>query len=168
MIRYLYRSLLVCSVLVVTACGFHLRGSPGSIPMTFKTLSIVGENKTVLARTLADVMRGQVIMIQAPAPAEVIVELGEVQHSKNVSVKDSQGRVSEYRLYSNVTIQAYAANKDQLIKPVTLSISRTLSTGTGYDTGIDLELSRLYGTMDAELANQIQYRLRAIKLNAQP
>ena len=63
------------------------------------------------------------------------------------------------------TMQAYDANKKQLIAPVRLSISRTLSAGDGYDTGLDLEESRLYNDIDIELANQMQYRLRAIKLN---
>jgi LPS-assembly lipoprotein len=159
----LRRLLIVCSVIVLTACGFHLRGSQGSVPLSFTTLAIVGDTKSTIARNLTDIMRGQVNIAPA-ATAQVIAEVGEITHHKIVLTKDSQGRASEYRLYANVTMQAYANNKDQLISPTRLSVTRTLSTGNGYDTGIDLEESRLYADMDAQLANQLQYRLRAIKL----
>lgn len=159
----LRRSFIISSILLLTACGFQLRGSQGSVALAFKTLSIVGDASSQVAQNLTNLMRNQVSMVAAPAPAQVIVELGKTEHTKATLTKDAQGRISEYRLYANITMQAYAANKDQLIKPVTLSVTRTLSTGNGYDTGIDLEESRMYADMDSELANLIQYRLRVVK-----
>ena len=55
-------------------------------------------------------------------------------------------------------------NKNQLLAPTRLTISRLLSAGDGYVTSLELEEARLIDVMDLELANQIQYRLRAIKL----
>lgn len=159
---------IIATALSLSACGFHLRGSTNATAMTYKTLSIIGDTKSNLPNQLADVMRGQVIQVTPPAPAQVTAEIGEVIHTKAVSSKNAAGRAIEYRLSTFATMQAYDANKKQLIAPVRLSISRTLSAGDGYDTGLDLEESRLYNDIDIELANQMQYRLRAIKLNGAP
>ena len=161
-------SSIVAVALSLSACGFHLRGSTGATAMTYNTLSIIGDSKSNLPNQLADVMRGQVIQVTPPAPAQVTAEIGDIVHTKAVSSKNAAGRAIEYRLSTFATMQAYDANKKQLIAPVRLSISRTLSAGDGYDTGLDLEESRLYNDIDIELANQMQYRLRAIKLNGAP
>ena len=157
----LRRSFIISSILLLTACGFQLRGSQGTTALSFKTLSVVSESDSLVAQSLIDLMRGQVQVVTGSA--QVTVELSVPEHSKTILTKDAQGRASEYRLYSKVTMQAYAVNKDQLISPVTLTVTRTLSTGNGYDTGLDLEEARLYADMDATLANQIQYRLRALQ-----
>lgn len=157
----LRRSFIISLILLLTACGFHLRGSQGTTALSFKTLSVVSESDSLVAQSLIDLMRGQVQVVTGSA--QVTVELSVPEHSKTILTKDAQGRASEYRLYSKVTMQAYAVNKDQLISPVTLTVTRTLSTGNGYDTGLDLEEARLYADMDATLANQIQYRLRALQ-----
>ncbi|MGL4767663.1 MAG: LPS assembly lipoprotein LptE [Formosimonas sp.] len=154
------RILITTSLLLLTACGFHLRGSQGAVALPFKTLSIVGDAQGAVAKNLSNRLRGQVTLT---TPSQVVVELSKVEHTKSILTKDSQGRASEYRLLAQVTMQAYAANKDQLISPVTLNVTRSLTTGNGYDTGIDLEEARMYADMDSELANQVQYRLRAIK-----
>ena len=161
-------SSLIVTALSLSACGFHLRGSTNATAMSYKTLSIIGDAKSNLPNQLAAVMRGQVIQITPPAPAQVTAEIGDITRTKAVSSKNASGRAIEYRLSTFVTMQAYDANKKQLIAPVRLSISRTLSAGDGYDTGLDLEESRLYNDIDIELANQMQYRLRAIKLNGSP
>ena len=157
----LRRIIIISCLTALTACGFHLRGSQGTTALSFKTLSVVSESDSLVAQSLIDLMRGQVQVVTGSA--QVTVELSVPEHSKTILTKDAQGRASEYRLYSKVTMQAYAVNKDQLISPVTLTVTRTLSTGNGYDTGLDLEEARLYADMDATLANQIQYRLRALQ-----
>ena len=148
----------------VSACGFHLRGSQGTGALTFTSLSIIDSGKTAVAQNLADIMRRQTTLVTAPTAGQVNAEIGEVRRGKAVLTKDVQGRAVEYRMTSNITMQAYDANKNQLIAPITLSTTRTLISGNGYDTGLELEEARLNRDMDFDLANQIQYRLRAIKL----
>ena len=153
--------------IALTACGFHLRGSQSGSTATllsYQTLSIVGDNQSSIGINLADLMRGQVHIVTAPAPAQVTAEIGEITHSRTTATKNAQGRVTEYRVYASVSVQAYDANKNQLLAPTRLTISRLLSAGDGYVTGLEFEESRLIDVMDLELANQIQYRLRAIKL----
>lgn len=151
---------------LLSAClsDFHLRGSQGTTLFSYQTLSILDEFNGKVSQNLSNIMRQQITLVVAPTPAQVTVEIGKVLHRKNIAVKDVNGRASEYRLYSSVTIQAYDAHKNQLIAPVVLSQSGTLSTGNGYETGLDLEETRIYSSLDLELANQIQYRLRAIQI----
>jgi len=154
-------------VSLLTACGFHLRGSQNAgstTMMTYQTLAIVGDTESNIAQNLTNIMRGQVRLVDTTTPAQVTTEIGDVSHSRSVLTKNAQGRITEYRLYGSVTIQAYDVNKQRLIEPTRLTVTRTLSAGDGYVTGLDLEESRLADDMDLELANQIQYRLRAIRL----
>ena len=168
MFHYLRKiSIIVLCVSALTACGFHLRGSQnaGSATlMTYQTLNIVGDTESNIAQNLANIMRGQVRVVDKTTPAQVTTEIGDVSHSKAILTKNSQGRITEYRLFGSVTIQAYDANKQPLIAPTRLTVTRTLSAADGYITGLDLEEARLADDMDLELANQIQYRLRAIRL----
>lgn len=160
---------VVSSLIFLTACGFHLRGSTGDVALSFKTLSIIESNPTAtsnLARKVADIMRGQVVQVKPPAPAQATLEIGDISRAKISSNKNASGRTIEYRLTTSTTIQAFDSQKNQLIAPVNLAVSRTLSAGDSYQTGIDLEETKLYDDIDLELANLIQYRLRAIKLNA--
>ncbi|TDR31557.1 LPS assembly lipoprotein LptE [Hydromonas duriensis] len=154
------------ATMLMTACGFHLRGATSMTAVTYSTLSIVADQKSNLTTQLQDIMRGQVILVKPPAPAQVIAEIGEISHSKAVSNTNSAGRAVEYRLTTSATLQAYTAQKNQLIPPSRISVSRTLSAGDGYDTSLDLETARLYNDLDIELATQMQYRLRSIKLSA--
>lgn len=160
---------LIGSLTLLTACGFHLRGSTGDVTLSFKTLSIIEANKAAdndIATRLSEIMRGQVVQVKAPAIAQVTLEISEITRSKVSSNKNASGRTIEYRLTNAATIQAFDAQKNQLIAPVNLTVARTLSAGDNYQTGIDLEEAKLYDEMDLELANLIQYRLRAIKTNA--
>lgn len=169
MFHYLRKiSIIALCVSALTACGFHLRGSQNASSatlMTYQTLNIVGDTDSNIAQNLANLMRGQVrIVDNKTTPAQVTTEIGDVSHSKDILTKNSQGRITEYRLFGSVTIQAYDANKQLLIAPTRLTVTRTLSAADGYITGLDLEEARLADDMDLELANQIQYRLRAIHL----
>ncbi|MGB5108434.1 MAG: LPS assembly lipoprotein LptE [Formosimonas sp.] len=159
-------TIALCAI-ALTACGFHLRGSQGASTATvlsYQTLSIVGDTQSSIGVNLANLMRGQVHVVTAPAPAQVTTEIGEVNHSRTTATKNAQGRITEYRVYASVSVQAYDVNKNQLLAPTRLTISRLLSAGDGYVTSLELEEARLIDVMDLELANQIQYRLRAIKL----
>lgn len=160
------RLITLAFTVLLSSClsDFHLRGTQGTALFSYQTLTILDEFNGKISQNLKNIMRHQITLVTPPNPAQVTVEIGKVTHNKSISVKDVNGRASEYRLYNSVTIQAYNTNKQQLIMPVTLSQSRTLSTGNGYETGLDLEETRIYSDMDLELANQIQYRLRAIQI----
>lgn len=170
MMRHLIKKSLVATMTVamLSSCGFHLRGSsdaPGYTRMDYQTLAIVGDQQSNVTQNLINIMHGQVQVVPATAHPQVTVELTPAEYSRAIQTKSIQGTVTEYRLYASVTMQAYDTDRNILISPVRLTTARSLTAGNGYATSIDLEEARLSESMSVELANQVQYRLRAIRLN---
>lgn len=164
-----FKGLLALTIsLSLSACGFHLLGSNGSIQNGTiawgelpHSVAFVGDSDNQIAEFLKQQKPANVTY--APSnKADLTLDMSSISTGKSVLSTNSQGTTTEYRVTMSVIVQMYDAQKNQLLVPTRLSTSRNLIVGAGYATAEDMEYERLYTDMAQELANSIAYRLRAV------
>ena len=154
--------------LSLSACGFHLLGSNGSMQNGTigwgelpHTVAFVGDSDNQIAEFLKQ--QNPANVAYAPSDkADLTLDMSGISTGKSVLSTNSQGTATEYRVTMSVIVQMYDAQKNQLLVPTRLSTSRNLIVGAGYATAEDVEYERLYTDMAQELANSIAYRVRAV------
>lgn len=163
------KGLIVLAIsLSLSACGFHLLGSSGSIQNGSigwgelpHSVAFVGDSDNQIADFLKQQKPANVTY--APSDkADLTLDISSINTGKSVLSTNSQGTATEYRVTMSVIVQIYDAQKNQLLVPTRLSTSRNLIIGAGYATAEDVEYERLYTDMAQELANSIAYRIRAV------
>ena len=166
---WLQRLAKALSVLIISlglsACGFHLLGSTsGGVANTQSmpsSIAIEGNTDNEIVDFIKLAKPSNVALLPSQQ-ADLTLDLGGINVSSSVLSTNSQGGVTERRITMSVIIQMYDAQKNQLLEPTRLSTSRNFIVGSGYATTEDVEYERLNTDMARELANSINYRIRAI------
>lgn len=158
-----YLSLL--SVLVLTACGFHLKGLGGRIiQLPFESLYV--DNSTSLGETLNTVLRRdkRIILTSDANAADAILKVYGEQTKKDILTINSSGNINEYALIFRV--EAQVLEKGIILgKPMTIIVNRTLSYSDSAILGKQDEEDLLWRDMRIEAAEQVVRRLSYLKPN---
>jgi len=123
--------LLLCFVTLLAGCGFHLRGG-AAYALPFKNAYIQGgDNDNLLVTRLQDALiRAGITLAQTPAPAQVVIELGNVRNESRVLTVGSSGDIEEYELYYGVNL-AFRRGSGELLQagsPVEFTTDYTYDT----------------------------------------
>jgi LPS-assembly lipoprotein len=158
-------SVALLAVLVLSACGFRLRGSGPQPVLPFKTLFLgvtEGSPIAVPLRRNLDAMRNIEIVSdrkQADAALEVLSE----GRDKQVLSLNSQGRVREYTLLYRLSFRVVDKEGRQLLAPTELVIRRIQSFNESQVLAKEAEEATLYREMQSDLVQQVLRRISAIK-----
>lgn len=158
-------SVALLAMLVLSACGFRLRGSGPQPELPFKTLFVsVAETSPlgVALRRNLDAMRNIEIVTDrklADAALEVISE----GKDKQVLSLNSQGRVREYTLLYRVNFRVVDKEGRQLLPPTDLVIRRIQSFNENQVLAKEAEEATLFREMQSDLVQQVLRRVSAIK-----
>jgi LPS-assembly lipoprotein len=157
----LYKYLIILSLLL-SACGFHLRGD-NSLPFT--TLYIgAGAGSQLQADMKRAVNQSSVTRVtDKPAEAEAQLQLTSEQKEKIIVALNSAGRVREFQLRYTVKYQLIDAAKKELIAPSELVLSRTVSYSEAQVLAKEQEETLLYRDMRQDAAQQILRRISLVK-----
>ena len=107
-------------ILVISACGFQLRGN---IQANFDSISISGGTSS-FNKTLQRKFRQAGITIKSASEAEKIVEIIKNNFTKTILTLTGTGAVSEYQLDYDVTYRFKSKDGPWNI-PVTIEATRT-------------------------------------------
>lgn len=158
--------LTLVSALLLTACGFQLRGSGASAMLPFNTMYIdpngVGlELKRRLARSDATTL------VDDRKAAEAIVEILSETRERQVLSLNSQGRVREYTLNYGVNFRI-RDNAGRDLRPASqVLVQRTLSFNESQVLAKEGEEATLYRDMQSDMVGQLLRRIAATRpLNA--
>jgi LPS-assembly lipoprotein len=133
-------------ILIISACGFQLRGN---IQANFDSISISGGTST-FNKTLQRKFRQAGISIKSPTEAEKVVEIIVNKFTKTILTLTGTGAVSEYQLDYDVTYRF--KNKDGAWNlPVTIEASRTYTYDDSDILAKDEEEKRLVSGMEDQL-----------------
>lgn len=117
------RLLLIASLLLLSACGFHLRGLQRELP--FRTVAVTGSGD--LARALRqDLEQLAGVSLKgntADAEAEIRI-LADVLHPRRIIALTRGGKVAEYQLRYTVEFAVFSADGRQLLAPATIELRR--------------------------------------------
>jgi LPS-assembly lipoprotein len=153
------------AMLVLSACGFRLRGSGPQPELPFKTL-FVGFPETsplgVQLRRNLDAMDNIEIVTDRKL-ADAALEVLSEGRDKQVLSLNSQGRVREYTLLYRLNFRVVDKDGRQLLPPTELVIRRIQSFNENQVLAKEAEEATLYREMQSDLVQQVLRRVSAIK-----
>ena len=149
-------------ILVLTSCGFHLRGAyrlPFQMENTFiKTADENSELIRVLKRTLK---ASNINVVKTEQQAQAVLRVFNEQQSKRVISVDTQGRAQEYALNYQVSFDVAATDLEFLIKEQTIKLQRDFLFDTEDVLGKGREEATLIKDMQQDVVRLIMLRLQA-------
>ena len=133
-------------ILIISACGFQLRGD---INTNFDSISISGGSSS-FNKTLQRKFRQAGITIKNVSEAEKIVEIIKNDFTKTILTLTGTGAVSEYQLDYMVTYR-FKSKGGQWNLPVTIQASRNYTYDDSDILAKDEEEKRLVSGMEDQL-----------------
>ena len=119
----------VVGLLLLSSCGFHLRGTQGSVvPMIGGLhLSSSDEYSEILQSLRRTFVRAKVNVVEARNDADYSLMVFGERNSRRAIATTSNISAAEYELRQEVDIQLRASDGHQLIPRVTISAQRVYS-----------------------------------------
>ncbi|OEZ99500.1 LPS-assembly lipoprotein LptE [Janthinobacterium sp. HH107] len=153
---------------LLSACGFHLRGSNGSFMLPFATMYIGLPESSPLAIGLKRYIRaiGSTEVVNTRDGADAVLEVlsdPETNRTKTILSLNTSGRVQEYQLGYSINFRVVDKAGNQLLAPTTISLVRPITFDDRQVLAKETEEAALYRDMRNDLVQQIMRRLAAIK-----
>jgi LPS-assembly lipoprotein len=160
-VRRLHLAGLLCAaLLLLTACGFQLRGS-ATLP--FDTIYLeIPEGNVIGAELKRNLRAGtNVKVVDTKAEAQAILTNVTELRTKIILSINSAGRVREFRLRYNFNYSLNDKNGKEMAAPAQLSLERDYSFSDNQVLAKEAEETLLYRDMQNDLVQQIIRRLAA-------
>jgi len=152
---------LLMVTLLLSACGFHLRGQ---VPMPFETiyLQTTNPNTPFIRELRRNLEARQVKLMNAADQAELVLEIVSEFSEKQVLSLGGDGRVNEFRLFYRVSLRAYDPQKDW-IPAEEIALRSDFSYDDTKVLAKEAEEALLYQSMRSDMVQQIMRRLSRAK-----
>lgn len=154
---------LMLSVLLMTACGFHLRGAS---LFPFKTIYVAGSESTPLGTALRRNLQGQenTKLVDSEAAAEVVLQIMSERPEKVILSLTVQGLVREYTLNSYVTFEVRNSYGKLFLPPTTIKLSRVITYNENVVLSKAAEEAMLFKDMQSDIVQQMVRRLSVLNM----
>jgi len=159
------RFLLAASALLLSACGFQLRGT-ATLP--FNTLYVQAAPTSQLATQLKrTVLAGTSTRIaERPEKAEVILHILNERQEKQILSLSGGGRVSEYQLRYRVSFRLTDSKNREHIPASEITMRRDFSYNDSQALAAESEEALLFRDMREDAVSQLVRRLQAAKIKS--
>lgn len=157
-------SVMLASVLLVSACGFHLRGMS---EFSFKTIFVNGSEATQFGFALRRSLRSQqnTKLVSDAKDADVLLDILSERPEKVILSLTVQGFVREYTLNSYLTFQVRNNQGRIFLPPTTIAVNRTISYNENVVLSKEVEEAALFKDMQGDLVQQVVRRLSVLKMD---
>mgnify|MGYP001602976551 FL=1 len=156
------RTLLLLTVLLLTACGFHMRGQSG---MPFEKLYI--ETADPGTPFIIDLRRSleanKVKLVNTTEQADVVLDIVSEISEKQILSLGGDGRVNEFRLSHRVSLRAYDLMQREWIPAEEIALRRDYSYDDARILAKEAEEILLFQSMRSDMVQQIVRRLSRAK-----
>lgn len=163
-LQHLSKFILVSLVVtVLTACGFHLRGS-ASLP--FKTLWVSFNDTSQLGTELKRNIRSgtSTQLVSDPKQAEALLDVLGEERVKEILSLNSAGQVREYNLFYKFRFRVHDGKGKDFIPATEIVLKRNITVDDNNQLAKAAEENLLYRDMQSDVVQQLLRRLAAIKL----
>lgn len=167
-LQYVRTLLVVCSVLLLSACGFHLRNE-AMIPAQFKILCVTS-NSSYAASTkqIKQTLRnlGVQLVDQADSAPYTLVLLEEAQNQQLLG-SSTNNQLQTYQL--NYTLR-YQLNDQQgrvVVPAHSVNVMRSFTSNPNQALSQNYERALLLRDMQNEAINQLLYQLNSEQVQQQ-
>jgi len=159
------RAILLLMVLVLAACGYHLRGSNLSdVQFAFKSLYLKAPGETPFVVDLRHTLKTNKINLAAtPDTADLVLEIVSEHTVKQILSLSGAGRVQEFQLFYNVSLRAYDNQQNDWLPPEEISLSRIMTYDDTQVLAKEQEETLLYKDMRSDAVGQAVRRLYRAK-----
>jgi LPS-assembly lipoprotein len=156
------RLLVVFAVVLLTSCGFHLRGQAG---MPFSTLYLDAANldTPLVAELRRSLEANDVQLVHSAEKADVVLNISLEVPEKQILSLGGSGRVNEYQLRYRVSLRAYDNKGQDWIPAEDISLRRDYSYDDAAILAKEQEEALLYKSMRDDMVQQILRRLSRAK-----
>ena len=158
--------LALTTALMLSACGFQLRGANGQGNLPFKTIYLGIAETSPLGIELRRYIRanGDTTVVSDPKQAQAIIEVLNETREKATLTLNTQGRVREYSLYYRVGFRVKDNKEKELLPPTDILLKRDISFNESQVIAKEKEEEMLYRDMQSDVVQQILRRVSAIKV----
>jgi len=158
--RLAARVFILLSLIMLTACGFKLRGDV-ELPPILQETYIESENPfTGMARALrVELEASGARIVESGEQATAVLKIVNEKSENRILSVGSTGKASEYELFDEVTFQLTDRNGKVLVKQQKLRIIRDLVFDENQLLGKVSESEQLHAQMRRSLARQIFTRI---------
>ena len=151
---------LACSVLMLSACGFQLRGQQD---YAFKRLFIAGASAAGGARLTRLVQGGSdTVVVNSVANADALLQISEGRGVSTLTL-NSLGVVEEYQLNLSMNYTLVGKDGTILIPPSVIALNRAMTYSDQYSQAKAAETDILYADMENDAIDQLTRRLGVVK-----
>ena len=156
------RTLLLLTVVLLTACGFQLRGQAG---MPFETLYLDAANSG--SPFVADLRRNleanKVKLVNTSEQADVVLNIVSEFPEKQILALSGSGRVNEFQLRYRVSFRAYDLKGHDWVPAEEMVLRRDYVYDDTKVLAKEAEEALLYQSMRSDMVQQIVRRLSRAK-----
>lgn len=153
---------LLLTTLLLSACGFHLRGQAG-MPFNTIYLDTPNPNTPFITELRRNLEANQLKFATAAIQADVVLNIVSEIPDKQILSLSSSGRVNGFRLAYRVSLRAYDHKQQDWIPAEEMSLRRDYSYDDTKILAKEAEENLLYQSMRLEMAQQIVRRLNRAK-----
>lgn len=156
------RTLLMLTVSLLTACGFHLRGQAG---MPFETLYLdaASPGTPFIEELRRNLEANKVKLVKSAEQADVVLNIVSEIPGKQILTLGSDGRVNEFRLSYRVSLRAYDLKEQVWIPAEEIAQRRDYTYDDTRVLAKEAEETMLYQSMRSDMIQQIVRRLSRAK-----
>ncbi len=152
----------LAGALLVSACGFHLRGVRD---LPFSTIYI---NASRYAEMTAQIRRAidaqsRTRVVDEPKEAEAVLDITENRVEKIILSLNSAGRVREYQLRQRFSFKVRTPANEEIAPVSTIEVRRELTFNEADVLAKQEEEQLLVAEMQSDIIQQLLRRLQAIK-----
>ena len=149
---------LLLTALLLTACGFHLRGHAG---MPFSTLYLDASNpgSPFIDDLRRNLQSNKVKLVNSADQADVVLNIVYEISDKQILTLGGSGRVNEFRLSYRVSLRAYDLKQQDWITDEEIALRRDYSFDDSKILAKEAEEALLYQSMRSDMVQQIVRRL---------
>ena len=154
--------LAVACCLLVTSCGFHLRGQ-ATLP--FETLYVNASKDSSFAAELKRALLAgtNARLSDNPKDAEAIFQLVSEAREKQILSISTGGTVAEYELRMRVAFRLYDNKGQNWLAPTEIVLKRDVSFNDTNVLAKDYEEAQLYKDMQSDAVQQVVQRMSGAK-----
>lgn len=154
------RVFVILMSLLLTACGFHLRGHVG---MPFETLYLQASSSPLTAALRRNLESNNVRLVDTADKADVVLDIVSERDEKQILTLGGSGRVTEFQLFYRVSLRAYDLKGQDWIPADEIVIRRDYSFDDTKILAKEQEETLLLKNMHADMVQQIARRLGRAK-----
>jgi LPS-assembly lipoprotein len=154
--------LLLLSTLLLSACGFHLRGQAG-MPFEKLYLDAASQGTPFIRELRRDLEDNKVKLVSSAGEADVVLNIVAEVPDKQILTLGSGGRVNEFRLGYKVSLRAYDAKQRIWIPAEEIVMHRDYSYDDTKILAKEAEEALLFQSMRADMVQLIVRRLSRAK-----